>query len=118
MEDLIKRLLNAKIDPSELAVAMNMEYLCYDIGSLYSLEVESLLKRAGAFKHQDKAILNKIKALHQKLTKSLDLTLGAENAEGFGEMSDFLREVMELAANADENQRLKILSTMKLIIKK
>lgn len=115
----VEALLQQKgLDVEKLAKALKIQYLCYDVGSMYSFEVESILKNHNMFRHRDKQLLNQIKSLHSKLTKSLDKDLGSpELAEDFGETADFLQKCLDILFDVEEKDRVKVLSTLKLFKK-
>ena len=116
--DHVEALMKQKgIDVEKLAKALKIQYLLYDVASLYTFEVESILKNHNMFRHRDKFLLNRIKTLHSQLTKSLDKDLSTtELMEKFGDTADFLQKAIDILIDIEnENDRTKVLSTLKLI---
>lgn len=116
--DHVETLMKQKgIDVEKLAKALKIQYLLYDVASLYTFEVESILKNHNMFRHRDKFLLNRIKTLHSQLTKSLDKDLSTtELMEKFGDTADFLQKAIDILIDIEnENDRTKVLSTLKLI---
>ncbi len=102
-----------------LKIAINLTYILIDICDSYAIEVETLLKHSGMYRNRDKMLINRIKSTTRQLVKSVDKTLAnPESSENFGHDSDFLRSVIELAIQAqDEEDEMRLLSSMKLVIK-
>ena len=114
--DILKR---HGIDPVQLATKLNLMYLITDMADGYATEVEQLLKWTGAYRNADKQNVRAVKHHTAKLVNGVSATLGGTSplSEGFGELSDFLREVIEIACHAKEDQRIKVISTIKMIVK-
>lgn len=102
-----------------LRIALNLTYILVDICDSYATEVETLLKHSGMYRNKDKMLINRVKSTTGQLVKSVDKTLNNEqSSENFGHDSDFLRSVIELAIQAqDEEDEMRLLSSMKLVIK-
>jgi len=102
-----------------LRIALNLTYVLIDICDSYALEVETLLKYNKMYRNSDKMLINRLRSTTSQLVKSVDKTLGNEqSSENFGHDSDFLRSVIEIAINTkDENEEIRLLSAMKLVIK-
>ena len=103
----------------KLRIAINMMYIASDIANGYAHEVEALLKLTNRYRHEDKHTIKKIKLLGQKLIQSVDKTLNNEQvSENFGDDSDFIRQVIELALKCDTPEKeIKFLSQMKINIR-
>lgn len=102
-----------------LRIALNLTYLLIDVCDSYALEVETLLRQNRMYRNTDKMLINRMRSTTGQLVKSVDKVLGNEqSSENFGHDSDFLRSVIELAIQAqDEEDEMKLLSSMKLVIK-
>ena len=102
-----------------LRVALNLTYVLIDICDSYALEVETLLKHNKMYRNSDKMLINRMRSTTGQLVKSVDKVLNNEQtSEDFGHDSDFLREVIEIAIQTeDERDEIKLLSSMKLAIK-
>lgn len=96
--EAIKKLKQAGIDPVELAKMINTQHLIVDVLDGITNDINNTLKSAGLSKYKDKENLNKIIFNTKKFIAETDKTLG-ETAEGFGIMSDELREVVEAFIN-------------------
>lgn len=107
------------MDSERLRIALNLTYILVDICDSYATEVETLLKHSGMYRNKDKMLINRVKSTTGQLVKSVDKTLNNEqSSENFGHDSDFLRSVIELAIQAqDEEDEMRLLSAMKLAIK-
>lgn len=103
---------------ARLHIALNMMYIATDIADRYATEAEYLLKHIGRYKNQDKQSIKRIKALTNNIIKSVDHVLSPKGQEMFGDDSDFLKEVIEIAIKSKtEEDNIKILSTLKMLVK-
>ena len=103
----------------KLRISLNYMYMFADIADAYALDVEDMLKLNNLYRNSDKMVINRIKSLTKALTRSVDKVLTTdESRENFGADCDFIREVCELCAKSKtEEQNIKILSVLKLIVK-
>jgi hypothetical protein len=102
-----------------LKISLNLTYILIDICDGYASEVETLLKHNKMYRNSDKMLINRLKSTTSQLVKSVDKALGNEQScENFGHDSDFLRSVIELAIQTqDEEDEMQLLAMMKLVIK-
>lgn len=102
-----------------LQKALNLTYISIDVADWYAMEVASLLKHTGLYRNKDKQTINRIKKLTGDLIKSVDRILHSdEQSSNFGDDSDFIREVIELAsATQNEEEQIQVLSALKMIVK-
>lgn len=113
-----QQLLNAGIKPHELARSLILQYVCFDIGSMYSFDIEEKLKKAGTLVHKDKMLLNKIKKYSLELSKSLDKGLNSDMlSEEFGDIADFMQKCIDILFDIPVDKRMQAISTLKLLVK-
>jgi hypothetical protein len=94
-ENTIKLLMKAEIDPKKLAQNVNLIYLLADIQETLILRVEQDMKKAGAFKFQDKVHVQNIKRLAGEMRVFVDKTVSYECAVEYGNDCDELLNVIE-----------------------
>ena len=118
IEENVRRLKSKGIDPIELSRNINTIAFLSDIMEGRARNIEGMLRKAGEFKFSDELYVKNIAHYSGFMQKSVSRSLGPETAEGFGDMCDFIDEVIELAGSVtSEDQKLKIISTLKLIVK-
>lgn len=113
------------IDPEEFVFAMSMEMLFVDMADSYISHVKSLVKNAPSFHHYEKQTIKNIKDkladFALRMSKSLGNRMSKEQQvrvqEGFGDKSDFVRECCCLLVKINEEDRIKVLSTLKMFVK-
>lgn len=127
-KSLYAHVVEQGLDPLKLAHHTSVVYKLTDITEQMSLEIIDMLKgKKMAFR--DAKDIKELNNISRRLQKSAteDLMRGAKHdgidpdqyAENFGDSCDFMREVMELASVInDDNDRIKAISTLKLLAKK
>lgn len=118
MSKHVELLEAAGIDPVALATKLNLMYLLIDMADGYACEVENMLKKTGLYRNSDKQEIKAVRHHAGRLVSGVSKTLGNDAlAEGFGELSDFLKQVIELSCHAKDDQRIKVISSIKPLIK-
>lgn len=113
------------IDPEEFVFAMMMEALFVDMADSYICHVKDLVKFSTHFHHKEKQTIKHIKdklsdfaiSFSNKLGTSLSPDQHLQIQEGHGDRSDFVRECCMLLVKVKPEDRIKVLSSIKLFVK-
>ena len=117
-DQIFKKLANANIEPEEIATCMNMIHLLADVIETRSMNYRSLLFRAGLQKLAEDQDLKLMLYYAKRVKNSADKYLNDRCKEEFGDLADFYNELLPIAGKAHTDEdRLKIISNVKLIIK-
>ena len=118
--DKYQALKKAGADVDLIVTRMNINALLVDVLNTNSMEIEALLKKTKLYRYKQKQEIKKLIRTSINLLRELDKQFTSEDGslelcETFGEMADYIFEVVNLAASVREEKRIQVLSTLKLI---
>ena len=113
------------IDPEEFVFSMMMEALFVDMADSYICHVKDQVKFSPHFHHKEKQTINHIKSklsdfalsFSKKLGSTLSTELQFQLQENHGERSEFVRDCCLLLVKVPVEERIKVLSTIKMFVK-
>ncbi len=116
MDEVLEILEKTECNIPEITKRMNINALLADVICSNTLALEKELEKSGVLKYTLKNDARKLRNFSDNVVKETSEKLGCDEMnDSFEAMADYIYEVVDLATAVSDENRIKVISTLKLL---